>query len=60
VLAEHFGKIVFPGVVAKRDSYSRAAGEGQPVWNMKGAAARDAGREIRGIFETVAQKMDLE
>jgi chromosome partitioning protein len=60
VLAEHFGKIVFPGVVAKRDSYSRAAGEGQPVWNMKGAGARDAGREIRGIFETVAQKMDLE
>lgn len=58
-LAEHFGKIIFPGVVAKRDLYSRAASEGQPVWNMKGAAARDAGNEIRGVFDTIAQKMEL-
>jgi hypothetical protein len=26
---------------------------------MKGAAAREAGQEIRGIFETVATKMEL-
>ena len=58
-LAEQVGKLVFPGIVAKRDSYSRAASEGGPVWNMKGAAARDAGLEIRGIFETVALKMEL-
>jgi len=58
-LAEQLGQILFPGIIAKRDVYSRSAGEGQPVWNMKGAAARDAGNEIRGVFETVADKMEL-
>lgn len=58
-LAEQLGQILFPGVVAKRDVYSRSASEGLPVWDMKGAAARDAGNEIRGVFETVAQKMEL-
>jgi chromosome partitioning protein len=58
-LAEHVGKLLFPGIVAKRDAYSRAASEGEPVWNMKGAAARDAGHEIRGIFEIVATQMEL-
>ncbi len=58
-LAEQAGKLLFPGIVAKRDSYSRAASEGEPVWKMKGAAARDAGHEIRDIFETVARKMEL-
>ena len=58
-LAEQAGKLLFPGIVAKRDSYSRAASEGEPVWNMKGAAARDAGYEIRGVFETVATRMEL-
>jgi chromosome partitioning protein len=58
-LAEQVGKLLFPGIVAKRDTYSRAASEGEPVWNMKGAAARDAGQEIRGVFETVANMMEL-
>jgi chromosome partitioning protein len=58
-LAEQAGKLLFPGLVAKRDLYSRAASESEPVWNMKGAAAREAGQEIRGIFETVATKMEL-
>lgn len=30
-----------------------------PVWEIKTAAARDAGNEIRGVFETVATKMEL-
>lgn len=59
-LAGEVGKLLFPGVVAKRDLYARSASEREPVWNMKGAAARDAGAEIRDIFETVAQKMELD
>lgn len=58
-LAEQAGKLLFPGIVAKRDTYARAASDGEPVWAMKGAAAREAGTEIRGIFETVAQRMEI-
>ncbi|ONF49419.1 ParA family protein [Methylobacterium radiotolerans] len=58
-MAEHVGKLLFPGVVAKRDPYAKAASDGEPVWNMKGAAARDASQEIRGIFEHVATEMEL-
>lgn len=58
-LAGHVGKLLFPGVVAKRDLYARAASEREPVWAFKGASAREAGAEIRGIFETVEQRMEL-
>lgn len=58
-LAGEVGKLLFPGVIAKRDLYSRSAGESEPVWNMKGAAGRDAGDEIRGVLATIAQKMEL-
>lgn len=58
-LAEQAGKLLFPGIVAKRDLYARAASENAPVWQMKGAAAREAACEIRGIFETVALRMEL-
>jgi chromosome partitioning protein len=58
-LAAQAGKLLFPGIVAKRDTYARAATEREPVWAMKGAAARDAAQEIRGVFETVAIRMEL-
>jgi chromosome partitioning protein len=58
-LAGHVGKLLFPGMVAKRDVYARAASEREPVWAFKGAAAREAGVEIRGIFETVEKGMEL-
>lgn len=58
-LARHVGKLLFPGVVAKRDLYARAASEKEPVWNMKGASAREAAAEIRGVFQTVEDKMEL-
>lgn len=58
-LAEQAGKLLFPGMVAKRDAYAKAASEAEPVWQMKGAAARDAGNEIRAVFDHVAQKMEL-
>ena len=58
-LAEAVGQLVFPGIVAKRDIYSKAASEGQPVWKMKGSPAREAGQEIRGVFDTVSKLMEL-
>ena len=58
-LAGHVGKLLFPGIVAKRDLYARAAGDKEPVWTMKGPSAREAANEIRGIFQTVEQKMGL-
>lgn len=58
-LAEQAGKLLFPGMVAKRDAYAKAASDSEPVWAMKGAAAREAGQEIRGVLEKVAQKMGL-
>jgi chromosome partitioning protein len=58
-LAGQAGKLLFPGIVAKRDAYAKAASDSEPVWNMKGAAAREAGQEIRGVFEKVATRMEL-
>jgi chromosome partitioning protein len=58
-LAGEIGGLLFPGVVTKRDVYARAASERIPVWQMKGAAARDAGEEIRGVFSTVEKMMEL-
>lgn len=58
-LAAQAGKLLFPGLVAKRDAYARAATDREPVWAMKGAAARDAAHEIRDVFETVAKRMEL-
>ena len=59
-LAGQVGKLLFPGIVAKRDAYSRAASEGAPVWRMTGTPARDAANEIRGVCATVARMMGLE
>jgi chromosome partitioning protein len=58
-LAEQAGKLLFPGMIAKRDAYAKAASDSEPVWSMKGAAARDAGTEIRGVFDHVAAQMEL-
>lgn len=58
-LAEQAGQLLFPGIVAKRDPYARAASDAEPVWSMRGTAAREAGLEIRGVFATVADRMEL-
>lgn len=58
-LAGQVGQLLFPGLVAKRDSYARAASEGAPVWTMPGAAAREAGHEIRAVLDRVARMMAL-
>lgn len=58
-LAGEVGKLLFPGVVAKRDAYAKAISESTPVWALKGAPAREAGQEIRDILAAVAQGMGL-
>lgn len=56
-LAEAAGKLLFPGLIAKRDPYQRSAAERLPVWAMKGSAARAAGHEARGVLGEVARMM---
>ncbi len=58
-LAGQAGRLLFPGLLAKRDPYARAASDREPVWAMKGSAAREAAQEIRGVLATVAQRMEL-
>ena len=58
-LTSQAGKLLFPGLVAKRDSYARAASDGEPVWNIKTSGGREAGDEIRSIFGTVEERMEL-
>ena len=58
-LVKQVGKILFPGIVAKRDSYRRAATARKPVWLMKGASAQEAGVEIRGVFTSIEKQMEL-
>jgi len=59
-LAGEVGQLLFPGIVPKRDVYSRAAGEGVPVWHMPSTSAtRDAKAEIWAVFDTVADKMGV-
>ena len=59
-LAEGVGQLLFPGIVAKRDVYARAAGEGTPVWRLPPSAAVSAARdEIQGVFAEVAKKMGV-
>ena len=58
-LAGQVGQLLFPGLVAKRDSYARAGSEGMPVWQMKGAAAREAGQEVRAVLARVGERLGL-
>lgn len=58
-LAEQAGRLLFPGVLSKRDAYAAAAARSVPVWRINSASAREAGREIRQVLATVAARMDL-
>lgn len=58
-LVAQIGKLMFPAIIAKRDLYARAGSERMPVWQMKGSGVKDATAEIRGVFELVAEKMEL-
>lgn len=58
-LAGQVGQLLFPGIVAKRDSYARAGSQGEPVWRMQGASAKEASLEMRSILAKVSDKMAL-
>lgn len=58
-LVAQIGKLVFPGVITKRDSYALSASVGEPVWRLNTRAGREAGREILGVLDKVAAKMEL-
>ncbi|PWC40946.1 ParA family protein [Azospirillum sp. TSO35-2] len=58
-LAGQAGRLLFPGLLAKRDAYARAASDREPVWAMTGSAAREASLEIRGVLATVAVRLEL-
>jgi chromosome partitioning protein len=58
-LAGQLGKVLFPGIIAKRDVYAKAGSEGIPAWSIKGQAGREAGEEIRAIFSHIETSMEL-
>ncbi len=59
-LVQRFGtKYLFDGVIPKRSSIGEALAEKKPVWNLPKTAAREAGREMRIVFDKLAMKMEM-
>lgn len=64
-----YHQYMFPRPISDRQAYREAAGAQVPVWRLKEggtgenrnrikSAARDAGREIRAVFDILLQKME--
>lgn len=51
------GKYVFPGHVVARDGYAEAVAERAPVWSLKRRSAQEAGRELRAVLATIADRI---
>ncbi|MGE3265771.1 ParA family protein [Methylocystis sp.] len=59
-LVQRFGtKYLFEGVIPQRSSIGEALAEKKPVWSLPKTAARDAGREMRAVFDKLAIKMEM-
>ncbi|WP_246695816.1 ParA family protein [Methylocystis rosea] len=59
-LIQKFGtKYLFDGVIPQRSSIGEALAEKKPVWSLPKTAAREAGREMRMVFDKLAAKMEL-
>ena len=60
-LVQKFGtKYLFDGVIPQRSSIGEALlAEKKPVWSLPKTAAREAGREMRMVFDKLAAKMEL-
>ncbi|MBM3578929.1 MAG: ParA family protein [Alphaproteobacteria bacterium] len=59
-LVRKFGtKYLFNGVIPQRSSIGEALAEKKPVWSLPKTAAREAGREMRTVFDKLAAKMEL-
>ena len=52
-------KYLFDGVIPQRSSIGEALAEKKPVWSLPKTAAREAGREMRIVFDKLAAKMEL-
>lgn len=58
-LVQRFGtKYLFDGVIPQRSSIGEALAEKKPVWSLPKTAAREAGRELRLVFDKLAAKME--
>jgi len=58
-LVLRFGtKYLFDGVIPQRSSIGEALAEKKPVWSLPKTAAREAGREMRIVFDKLAMKME--
>lgn len=58
-LVQRFGtKYLFDGVIPQRSSIGEALAEKKPVWSLSKTAAREAGRELRLVFDKLAAKME--
>jgi chromosome partitioning protein len=59
-LIQKFGtKYLFDGVIPQRSSIGEALAAKKPVWSLPKTAAREAGREMRMVFDKLAAKMEL-
>lgn len=59
-LVQRFGtKYLFDGVIPQRSSIGEALAEKKPVWSLPKTAAREAGREMRVVFDKLAIKMEV-
>jgi chromosome partitioning protein len=57
-IVQRFLKALIPGRVTKRQSYVRIANEQGPVWNMPGAGAKEAGREIKAVIQEIMKRVE--
>ena len=68
-LLANYSQFMFPKYITDRQAYREAAGAQVPVWRLKDAgdadtkariksAAREAGKEIRAVFEILMRRME--
>jgi chromosome partitioning protein len=57
-LFENYQDYVLPLKISTRTAIPRALEEGQGVWQLPTAAARDASEEVLQVFEALMKKME--
>lgn len=57
-LLASYAHLMITARIGNRSSISDALGAGVPVWEIPKTAARDAGKEIKAVMETVVRKME--
>ena len=58
VLLKSYAQYMIPAKIGNRTSISDALGQSIPVWEIQKTAARDAGKEMRAVFDLVVDKME--